>query len=50
MVGHNGGFSGISSSLQMYLDKGYTLVVLSNYDHGAQVFEQKIMELLGRLE
>jgi len=29
-VGHSGGFSGISSQLDMYLDAGYTVVVLTN--------------------
>jgi D-alanyl-D-alanine carboxypeptidase len=31
-VGHGGGFYGISSTLRMYLDIGYTVAVLSNYD------------------
>jgi hypothetical protein len=31
-VGHGGGFPGISSSLRMYLDLGYTIAVMSNYD------------------
>jgi Beta-lactamase len=32
VVGHSGGASGINSRLHMYLDLGYTVVVLSNYD------------------
>ena len=32
IVGHNGGAPGISSRLDIYLDMGYTVVVLSNYD------------------
>ena len=32
IVGHNGGAPGISSRLHIYLDMGYTVVVLSNYD------------------
>jgi CubicO group peptidase (beta-lactamase class C family) len=32
IVGHGGGFPGICSYLGMYLDTGYTLVVLSNSD------------------
>jgi D-alanyl-D-alanine carboxypeptidase len=31
-VGHGGGFYGISSTLRMYLDIGYTIAVMSNYD------------------
>jgi D-alanyl-D-alanine carboxypeptidase len=31
-VGHGGGFFGISSTLRMYLDIGYTIAVMSNYD------------------
>ena len=32
MVGHTGGFPGISASFFMYPDLDYTVVVLSNYD------------------
>jgi formylglycine-generating enzyme required for sulfatase activity len=32
VVGHGGGFPGICSSMGMYLDTGYTLIVLSNSD------------------
>ena len=35
MVGHSGGFTGISAQLAMYLDSGYTLAVLSNDGEGA---------------
>jgi D-alanyl-D-alanine carboxypeptidase len=31
-VGHGGGFSGISSVLRMYLETGFTIAVMSNYD------------------
>ncbi len=34
IVGHNGGFAGIGARFDMYLDLGYTVVVLSNYDPG----------------
>jgi CubicO group peptidase (beta-lactamase class C family) len=30
--GHNGGFPGINSELQIYPDLGYTVAVMSNYD------------------
>ena len=45
-VGHNGGFPGISASLEMHLDTGYTVAVLSNYDQGTPVASSKIAELL----
>jgi CubicO group peptidase (beta-lactamase class C family) len=32
IAGHNGGFPGINGQLDMYLDCGYTLAVLANYD------------------
>jgi D-alanyl-D-alanine carboxypeptidase len=33
-VGHGGGAPGVCTFLEMYLDWGYTVVVLSNTDHG----------------
>jgi len=50
VVGHSGGFPGINSKLDMYLDTGYTVAVMSNYDMGAMPVAEKIRELLGRLE
>lgn len=47
IAGHGGGFPGISTNLDMYLDSGYTAVVLSNCDRGAHVINTKIRELLG---
>ena len=32
IVGHGGGAPGINSHLQMYLDSGYTVAVMTNYD------------------
>ncbi len=48
IVGHGGGFSGISSNLDMFLDSGYTAAVMSNYDRGAIPVQNKIRELLER--
>jgi len=48
IVGHGGGFSGINSNLDMFLDSGYTGVVMSNYDQGAEAIAAKIRELVGR--
>lgn len=49
VVGHGGGFSGISSNLDIYTDAGWTAVVLSNMDGGAQPVQQKMAELLARV-
>jgi len=46
--GHGGGFPGVSSKLDIYLDLGYTVAVLSNLDGGAQPVVAKIRELLVR--
>lgn len=50
IVGHGGGFEGISSNLDIYLDKGYVSVVLSNYGSGSRPIERKIRELLERVD
>ena len=34
MIGHGGGFPGISASFRVTLDTGYVAIVLSNYDMG----------------
>ena len=47
IVGHSGGFTGINSNLDMFLESGYTAVVMSNYSQGAQPVVEKIRELLG---
>ena len=46
IVGHSGGFPGISSNLDMFLDGGYTAVVLSNYGGGSPPVTEKIRELV----
>jgi len=48
-VGHGGGFAGISSELDIHLDSGYTIVVLSNMDRAAQNVTGKVKEMIGRL-
>ncbi len=50
IVGHSGGFPGINSKLDIFLDTGYTVAVMSNYDMGAMPVAEKIRELLGRLQ
>jgi CubicO group peptidase (beta-lactamase class C family) len=48
-AGHSGGFSGIASILDIYLDTGWTLVVLSNVDGGMQPVAQKLRDVAGRI-
>jgi len=46
VAGHSGQFPGISSNLEMYLDAGYTVVVLSNYDPGTLPLAGRIATVL----
>jgi CubicO group peptidase (beta-lactamase class C family) len=47
IVGHSGGFNGISAVLSMYLDAGWTIAVMSNYGDGAATdVESKARELI----
>ena len=46
IVGHSGGFPGISSNLDMFLDGGYTAIVMSNYGGASQPVTRKMQELI----
>ncbi len=47
VIGHSGGFLGINSELDIHLDTGYTLIVMSNYDPPiAQLIINKIRQLI----
>ena len=48
IVGHNGGFDGISTNLDIYLDQGYIAIVLSNYSSGAPPVVQKMRLLVAQ--
>ncbi len=50
IVGHGGGFSGINSNLDIYLDKDYIVAVMSNLDRGASPVAQKVGQLLARIK
>ncbi len=50
VVGHSGGFSGINSNLDIFVDKGYIVAVLSNVDHGASPLASRINQLLARVK
>jgi CubicO group peptidase (beta-lactamase class C family) len=47
IVGHGGGFPGINSQLDIYLDNGYTVAVMANYDPpAAQIVAARLREML----
>ncbi|UCC39206.1 MAG: beta-lactamase family protein [Candidatus Aminicenantes bacterium] len=50
VVGHGGGFPGINGNLDVFVDTGYIVAVLSNYDRGASPVAQKISQLLARVK
>jgi CubicO group peptidase (beta-lactamase class C family) len=49
IVGHGGGFPGINGQLDIYLDRGYTVAVLANYDPpAAQSVAERLRDLITR--
>ncbi len=50
VVGHGGGFPGLNSQLDIFLDHGYIVAVMSNYDRGASPVSKKIYEWIERLK
>jgi len=46
IVGHNGGFNGINSQLDIYEGEPYTFAVMSNYGGGAQRVADKVRTLV----
>ena len=50
VVGHGGGFDGINSNLDIYLDSGFIVAVMSNVDGGASPVARKIGHLLARIK
>jgi hypothetical protein len=46
IVGHSGGFPGFNSYLDIYVDEGYIVVVLSNNDMGGLTVNNRLRELL----
>jgi CubicO group peptidase (beta-lactamase class C family) len=49
VVGHSGGFAGINSNLDIFLDRGYVAVVMSNYSSGASPIARQIALYLTRV-
>jgi hypothetical protein len=50
IAGHSGGFTGINSNLDMFLDSGWTAIVLSNYSWGTWWVQGKMRELVAASE
>ncbi len=50
IVGHGGGFLGISANLDIFLDTGYVAVVLSNYGGAARPIRDKIRALITEVD
>lgn len=46
VVGHTGGFPGISAAFNMFVDTGYTVVALSNMGGAAQLVQDKAIALI----
>ncbi len=50
VVGHSGGFDGINSNLDIFLDSGFIVAVMSNFDMGASPLARRIAALLARVK
>ncbi len=46
IIGHNGGAPGINAVLDIYMNSGYTVAVLSNYNRGAMKVSQLLRKAL----
>lgn len=46
VAGHSGGFEGVDAQFDMYLDSGYTIVVLANYEQVAEPVVEYVERLL----
>lgn len=49
-VGHSGGFPGINSQLDIYLESGYIVAAMSNIDNGASPLANRIGGILARVK
>ncbi len=49
-VGHSGGFPGINSQLDIYVDSGYIVAAMSNIDNGASPLANRIGRILARVK
>jgi CubicO group peptidase (beta-lactamase class C family) len=48
IIGHSGGFPGVDTQFDMYLDSGYTVIVLSNYEFVAEPVVMRLQRMLPR--
>jgi CubicO group peptidase (beta-lactamase class C family) len=46
IIGHSGGYPGVSAMFQMYVDQGFTAIVLGNYDEAAQMVAKRLREII----
>ena len=46
IVGHSGGFPGLSANLDIFLDQGYIIAVMTNHDQSAHSLSAKIREMI----
>lgn len=49
VVGHGGGFPGINSNLDIMLDRGYIVAVMSNYGQAASPVARSIAQMIARV-
>jgi CubicO group peptidase (beta-lactamase class C family) len=49
VVGHGGGFPGINSNLDIMLDRGYIVAVMSNYGQAASPIARRLAALIARV-
>lgn len=50
VVGHNGGFPGLNSKFDIFLDQGYIVIVMSNYDRCARPIARKVKEFNSNID
>jgi CubicO group peptidase (beta-lactamase class C family) len=50
VVGHSGGFPGINANLDIFVDAGYIVAVMTNYDRAASSVARAIKKLLDRTD
>jgi hypothetical protein len=46
VVGHGGAAPGVSSNFRMFVDRGYTMIILSNFSEASVPVSRKIISLL----
>ncbi|MDX1409821.1 MAG: hypothetical protein R3330_16845, partial [Saprospiraceae bacterium] len=49
IVGHGGGFPGLNGNLDIFVNSGFIVAVLSNHDGGASPVARNIYDLIHRM-